>query len=227
MAKILIVEDEISIRQMLSMMLVGAGYEVVNTFDVSSAWDKLTTEQDIHLVLLDWMLPDKSGISLLKKIRKDDDLKHLPVIMLTARAEEENVLKGFENGADDYVVKPFSIKQLKARIEALLKRTMLIQDEIRYRDLVLLPQQHVLKINDEIVKISRLEFKLLHYFLINVGRACSREQLLNMVWGRQKEVTERTVDVHIRRLRKVLSAYDYDQYIVSIHGLGYRLMELS
>lgn len=227
MAKILIVEDEISIRQMLSMMLVGAGYEVVNTFDVTSAWDKLMSEQDIHLVLLDWMLPDKSGISLLKKIRKDDNLKHLPVIMLTARAEEENVLKGFENGADDYVVKPFSVKQLKARIEALLKRTMPIHDEIHYRDLVLSPQQHVLKINDEVVKISRLELKLLHYFLLHVGKVRSREQLLNAVWGRQKEVTERTVDVHIRRLRKVLSVYGYDQYIVSVHGLGYRLVELS
>ena len=229
MTKILIVDDEPLIRQLLHLVLTRQGYEVEMAGSGVGALNVLQSDSAIDLILLDWMLPDTSGIKLLVQIRESMKFSDLPVIMLTAKAEESDIVRGFGMGADDYVTKPFSPKELVMRIQALLKRVKpKINDssnKLCFHELCIDLERHSLSIKDETIKCGRLEFKLLTYLIQHVGKTLSRAHILDKVWHADKEITERTVDVHITRIRKLLSAYGYDQYIHAVRGEGYQLID--
>ena len=223
--KILLVEDEEAIREMVEMILQQAGFDVSAA---SSAEQAQTVLADIlpDLVLLDWMLPGVSGMELARRLKKDPDLKSLPIIVLTARGEEEDKVRGLELGADDYVTKPFSPKELIARIKAVLRRTASGDDNslIEQGGFMLDLDKHVLKFDGQTLDVSPLEFRLLQFFMQHPGKVFSRTQLLDQVWGRSVYVEDRTVDVHIRRLRKVLAQYDAKDAIETVRGFGYRFV---
>ncbi len=176
------------------------------------------------LVLLDWMLPGMSGVDLARRLRREELTAALPIIMLTARSEENDRVRGLETGADDYVSKPFSPRELIARIHAVLRRTQPEAEEeaIHIGGLTLNPVDHRVKVGDEDIELAPTEFRLLSFFMHHPDRVYSREQLLDRVWGRGIYVEERTVDVHIRRLRKALATHDYDRFIQTVRGTGYR-----
>jgi two-component system phosphate regulon response regulator PhoB len=218
-ATILAVEDDPGIQEMLKFSLSAEGYTMVQAFTVKEAWD-IINNKAIDLVLLDWMLPDNSGIDLLHRIRKYHST--LAVIMVTAKTEEDDRILGLDVGADDYVTKPFSIRELNARIQALLRRSMPDEQAIQIGDLYLDPASHRVTVNDVSLELSPTEFRLLHYFMSHTDRVFSRAQLLDQVWGAQVYVEERTVDVHIRRLRKQLAAFELDTLLQTVHGSGYR-----
>lgn len=218
-ANILVVEDDLGIQEMLKFSLTTEGYTIFQAKTVKEGWD-LIENKAIDLVLLDWMLPDNSGIDLLHRIRKYHSV--LPVIMVTAKTEEEDRILGLDVGADDYVTKPFSVRELNSRIQAVLRRAMPDEQPIQIGELYLDPASHRVKINDEPLELSPTEFRLLHYFMSHTDRVFSRAQLLDQVWGEQVYVEERTVDVHIRRLRKQLSTYQLDTLLQTVHGSGYR-----
>ncbi|WP_440616825.1 response regulator [Cysteiniphilum sp. 6C5] len=228
MAKILIVDDEPPIRQLLHLTLTRQQYDVVMVENGEQALKALISDSSIDLILLDWMLPDTSGIKLLAQIRQTKQLETLPVIMLTAKAEEGDVLRGFGMGVDDYVTKPFSPKELIMRIQALLKRTKGVSDDkskLTFRELNADLQSHVLSCKGQIIKCGRLEFKLITYLMKHAGKTLSRARILDHVWDTDKEVTERTVDVHIARVRKLLASCHYDIYLRAIRGEGYQLID--
>ncbi len=220
---ILIVEDEQAIREMVAFALEDQGYQVSEAADMASAWQALT-ERTPHLILLDWMLPDVSGIELLRKLRRSDAFREIPVIMLTARGEEADRVRGLEHGADDYVVKPFSTKELMARVQAVLRRASphMSEEPVRVGNLVLDPLSHRITMNGELLELGPTEFRLLHFFMTHPERVYSRGQLLDGVWGNNVYVEERTVDVHIRRLRQALEPGGYDACIQTVRGAGYR-----
>ncbi len=218
-ANILIVEDDQAIQEMMAFALEPDGYRIFSALDVKHAW-ALLEKENIDLVLLDWMLPDQSGIDLLRRIRKYQS--HLSVIMVTAKNEEDDKILGFDVGADDYITKPFSVRELKSRIKAVLRRTMPDEQPIQVGELFLDPVSQRVKINDETVNLAPTEFRLLHYLMSHMDRAFSRSQLLDHVWGQQAYVEERTVDVHVRRVRKHLEKYGLSNLIQTVHGLGYR-----
>jgi len=218
-AKLLIVEDDVGIQEMLEYSLTQEGYEITSAYTVKEGWE-LIKSKAIDLVLLDWMLPDSSGIDLLHRIRKYHS--KLPVIMVTAKAEEENRVLGLDVGADDYVTKPFSVRELNSRIQAILRRSMPDEQPIKIGELFLDPVSHRVKIKDSKLNLSPTEFRLLHYFMGHTDRVFSRAQLLDQVWGKQVYVEERTVDVHIRRLRKQLKPFEMDFLLQTVHGSGYR-----
>lgn len=221
--KILIVEDEPEIRDMLAFSLERGGYSITLAEDGESAL-RMLDQQRPDLVLIDWMLPGISGIELANRLRRNEPTHDLPLIMLTARSEEGDKLKSFSIGVDDYVTKPFSSKELLARIKALLRRSgksdegRLIIDE-----LCLDTQGHRLLIGEQPVHIGPTEYRLLEFFMSNPERVYNRDQLLDRVWGRTIYVEERTVDVHILRLRKTLAPHGYDRLIQTVRGSGYRL----
>jgi len=218
-AKLLIVEDDAGIQEMLDYSLKQEGYEIHSAFTVKEGWELLESKA-IDLVLLDWMLPDNSGIDLLHRIRKYHS--KLPVIMVTAKAEEEDRILGLDVGADDYVTKPFSVRELNSRIQAILRRSMPDEQPIQIGDLFIDPVSHRVKIKESPLNLSPTEFRLLHYFMGHTDRVFSRTQLLDQVWGEQVYVEERTVDVHIRRLRKQLKPFEMDSLLQTVHGSGYR-----
>jgi len=231
---ILIIEDEPAIQQMLSFALKRSGYTSTTVDSIRKAWNVLKNKPP-SLILLDWMLPDKTGISFLTEIRKNKAYDNIPVIMLTARAEESSKIRGLESGADDYITKPFSPKELTARIKAILKRykpkdkANNIKDEVEELDIILKTEnlelnqtERTLKIYNEKIKIGPLEFKLLYYLVKSPNKTRSREKLLERVWDNKAGVTDRTVDVHIRRVRKLLEPSGYYRNIVSIRGIGYK-----
>ena len=221
--KILLVEDEAPIREMLGYTLMKEGYTLHEAADVEQARPLLADEKP-DLVLLDWMLPGMSGVDYARRIRNNPDTRDVPIIMLTARGEEADKVRGLDTGADDYITKPFSTKELLARIRAVMRRTK-NQDAdgiISVGSLVLDPDTFRVTIDDAIVEISPTEFRLLHFFITHPERAYSRGQLLDQVWGQNVYVEERTVDVHIRRLRKTLEPYKYNHYIQTVHSVGYR-----
>lgn len=218
-ANILVVEDDPGIQEMLKFSLSTEGYTLHAVSTVKDAWATIENNA-IDLVLLDWMLPDNSGIDLLHRIRKYH--AKLPVIMITAKAEEEDRILGLDVGADDYVTKPFSVRELNSRIQALLRRVMPDEQPLQIGDLFLDPTSHRVKVNDEPIDLSPTEFRLLHHFMTNTDRVFSRTQLLDQVWGPQVYVEERTVDVHIRRLRKQLAPFNLDSLLQTVHGSGYR-----
>ena len=220
---IMLVEDEAPIREMLKIVLEQAGFSVNEAEDFDIAIEKMV-EPYPDLVLLDWMLPGGSGVQLARKLKEHEFTRDIPIIMLTARGEEEDKVRGLEAGADDYITKPFSPKELVARIKAVMRRvTPTASDElINFAGLVLDPVAHRVSANDDRVDMGPTEFKLLHFFMAHAERVFSREQLLDNVWGTNVYVEDRTVDVHIRRLRKAISAHGHDSMIQTVRGAGYR-----
>ena len=219
---VLVVEDDQDIRDMLVFSLQRAGYSVVETEDAEQAIDKLGAIIP-EIMLVDWMLPGMEGPEFVRRIRQDELTQNIPVIMLTARGEETDKLRGFDVGIDDFVTKPFSPKELLARMKALLRRSGNDEgDVIEIKDIHLDLQAHRLTIGNDEIAIGPTEFKLLEFFMKHQDRVYSREQLLDMVWGRNVYVEERTVDVHILRLRKLLAPSGYDKLIQTVRGAGYR-----
>lgn len=221
--RILLVEDEAPIRDMLKFVLEQSGYETVEAEDFQIALDKIV-EPFPDLILLDWMLPGGTGVQLAKKLKQHEYARDIPIIMLTARSEEEDKIMGLEAGADDYVTKPFSPKELVARVKAVIRRVTPTssEDAVDYRGLKLDPLSHRVTSNETPIDMGPTEFKLLHFFMTHPERVYSREQLLDNVWGTNVYVEDRTVDVHIRRLRKTLSEFSHDNMIQTVRGSGYR-----
>jgi len=221
---ILIVEDEAAIREMLKLNLNAAGFSVLEAEDAKQAL-AIIFERLPALVLLDWMLPGMSGLELAQRMKKDNLTKDTPIIMLTARVEEENKIRGLNVGADDYITKPFSPRELIARIKAVLRRTdafvgnpVVIVDEVQ-----LFTEEHRVLVRGEEIKMGPTEFRLLHFFMTHPKRVYSRNHVIDQVWGGNIYIEERTVDVHIGRLRKALAEYQYDHLIETVRGVGYRL----
>ena len=220
--RILIVEDEEAIRQMLAFNLTRAGFEVDEAEDCRAA-RRCMADARPDLLIVDWMLPDTSGLELTRALRRDEANRELPIIMLTAKADEREKVVGLEGGADDYVTKPFSPKELIARINALLRRTTPAQDGPLVGGILQLdPVSHRVEVGDDEVKLGPTEYRLLKFLMENPERVYSRGQLLDYVWGQNVYVEERTVDVHIRRLRKALEPYSVESYVQTVRGAGYR-----
>ena len=221
---ILVVEDEDAIREMLVMVLEQADLSVIAVASAEEAQHSLADNAMPDLVLLDWMLPGISGVDLARRLKKDDLFKSLPIILLTARGEEEDKVRGLEIGADDYVTKPFSPRELIARIKAVLRRSgKNIEEEVLNADDVMLDVgKHRLTIAGKTLDVSPTEFKLMHFFMTHQDNVYSRTQLLDQVWGRSVYIEERTVDVHIRRLRKILKQHGKDELVQTVRGFGYR-----
>lgn len=222
-ARILTVEDDEAVRQMLVMALQRNGFEVNEAEDGAQARVALY-EQPPDLVLLDWMLPDMSGIELARSIKRDPQTRELPIIMLTARGEESDRVRGLDVGADDYVVKPFSPRELIARIKAVLRRALpnVAEEAIEVDGLRLDPVSHRVTAGEASLDVGPTEFRLLHFFMTHQERVFSRGQLLDNVWGTNVYIEERTVDVHIRRLRKALAETGHDRLVQTVRGAGYR-----
>jgi len=221
---ILVVEDEPSIIELLKFTLKGAGWNVTVAQNVAEGWSAIQ-QQLPQVILLDWMLPDQSGLRLLSKIREDRQFNALPVIMLTAKSMEEDKIAGLNNGADDYVTKPFSPRELTARINALLRRKAPEHSQTLMRAgvVALDPVSCSVTLNDQKIDIGHAEFKLLKFFLAHQDRVFSRSQLLDKVWGDHVVIEERTVDVHVLRLRKALK--DAESLIKTVRSVGYMLSE--
>ncbi|WP_419534338.1 phosphate regulon transcriptional regulator PhoB [Endozoicomonas sp.] len=219
---ILIVDDETPIREMVAMALEMAGYQCLEAADAKQA-HSLVVDSRPDLILLDWMLPDISGIELARRLKRDQMTAEIPIIMLTAKGEEDHKIQGLETGTDDYITKPFSPRELAARLKAVLRRTqgMDEQSPIVVKGLALDPVSHRVSIDGNPAEMGPTEYRLLQFFLTHQERAYSRGQLLDQVWGGNVYVEERTVDVHIRRLRKALGS-DYENYIQTVRGTGYR-----
>ncbi|NHA15318.1 phosphate regulon transcriptional regulator PhoB [Thioalkalivibrio sp. XN279] len=224
--QILIVEDEKPIRDMIAFGLKRAGYEVREAEDCKTARIQVA-DQAPDLVLADWMLPDMSGLELTRLLKKDPATKDVPVIMLTARAEEEDKIRGLEGGADDYITKPFSPRELLARIKAVMRRHGADDEDEVYTlgGLTLNAASHRVTAGEEVVSLGPTEFRLLKFFITHPERVYSRAQLLDRVWGGNVYVEERTVDVHIRRLRKALEPSGCDCLVQTVRGAGYRFSE--
>jgi len=220
--KVLIVEDEQAIREMVAFHLTRAGYSVLQAEDCRTARALLADERP-EIALIDWMLPDISGLELTRMLKRDKDFKELPVIMLTARAEEHDKVSGLDSGADDYITKPFSPRELIARIKAVLRRSAGNDGELLAMGILQLDVlgQRVKSAGDA-GKLGPTEYRLLEFFMTHPDRVYSRAQLLDRVWGANVYVEERTVDVHVRRLRKALSDSHADKYIQTVRGSGYR-----
>ncbi|MDH3509024.1 MAG: phosphate regulon transcriptional regulator PhoB [Gammaproteobacteria bacterium] len=220
--KILIVEDEAAIRDMLVFNLSRAGYDVLGT---ATAQEARTAIADRHpdVILMDWMLPDVSGLELTRQLKRESATCEIPVIMVTARGQEDDRVAGLDGGADDYITKPFSPRELQARIKALLRRTTPAEDAVmRVGKLELDSASQRATIAGEEIVLGPTEYRLLFFFIQHPERVYSRAQILDRVWGGNVYVEERTVDVHIRRLRKALAGHDYDKLIQTVRGAGYR-----
>ena len=225
MNRVLVVDDDAGIREMLRLVLETAGFECLESADIQEAYWQIT-DHPPDVLLLDWMLPGGSGIELLQRIRKDQATHSLPVIMLTAKAHEDNIIQGLDMGAHDYITKPFSPKELLARIRALFRYrdNQGAQTECRVGDLLLEADSQRVTMASRVLEIGPTEFKLLCFFMTHPERAFSRAQILDHIWGANVYVQERTVDVHIRRLRKLLQAESaaYSDLIQTVRGTGYR-----
>ncbi|WP_031434031.1 phosphate regulon transcriptional regulator PhoB [Methylomarinum vadi] len=220
---VLVIEDEEAIREMLTMVLEQSDFTVSAVESAEEAQQALA-EKMPDILLLDWMLPGVSGAEFARRLKKDDSYKELPIILLTARGEEEDKVRGLEIGADDYITKPFSPKELVARIKAVMRRSGKSGEsrQIKLGDLTLDTEQHRLMIDGTSLDVSPTEFRLMHFFMLNPDKVFSRSQLLDQVWGRSVYIEERTVDVHIRRLRKILAAYNREDMVQTVRGFGYR-----
>lgn len=232
-AKILIVDDEQAIRDMIRMALELDGFHCLEADSAMQAMPLIVDERP-DLVLLDWMMPEVSGIELLRRLRREQATQELPVILLTAKVEEQNTVQGLDSGADDYITKPFGARELKSRIKAVLRRVAGLgkSSALTVQGLRLDPESHRVFVYDQAINIGPMEFKLLKFFMSHPERAYTRSQLLDQVWGSNVYVEERTVDVHIRRLRKALQSApqaipanqpgDIGDYIQTVRGTGYR-----
>ena len=223
--KIFIIEDETSIIKLVQNNLEKEGF-IVSSSENGNEGLKQLKKFEPNLLLLDWMLPDLSGIEICKHIRKDNKFKTLPIIMLTAKGEEEDKIKGLESGVDDYLTKPFSFKELLARIKAVLRRSNpeIVSDSLEFEDLSLdRVEKRVFRDNLEI-KLGPTEFRLLEFFLMNPKRVYSRDQILENVWPNNINVESRTIDVHIRRLRQSINIDNKKEFIRTVRASGYSLI---
>ena len=221
--QILVVEDERPIREMIAFGLRRAGFEVREAADARSGRAEVANKLP-DLLLVDWMLPDTSGLEFTRALKRDRETRELPVIMLTARAEEGDKVAGLEGGADDYITKPFSPRELLARINAVLRRTTPAEgtERIDIEGLVLDQSCQRVSSGERTVALGPTEYRMLAFFMTHPERVYTREQLLDRVWGGNVYVEERTIDVHIRRLRKALEEFGYDRLIQTVRGSGYR-----
>lgn len=225
---LLVVEDESAIRDMVGFTLERAGFQWSGAADVMEANQEISSRQP-DLIILDWMLPGISGVDFAKRIRRNTATRDIPIIMLTARGEENDRIKGFDSGADDYITKPFSPRELIARVKAVLRRSAGNEPEniLKFNGLSLDATSHRVSTEHESVNMGPTEFRLLHFFMSHPERVYSRGQLLDNVWGNNVYIEDRTVDVHIRRLRKVLAHHGYDTLIQTVRGAGYRFSTQS
>lgn len=227
--RVLIVEDEPSIAELLAINLTYAGYEVQKAFQADVAFNMMRDELP-SLLILDWMLPGKSGVQFAKELRASERTRALPILMLTAKSQESDMIAGLDSGADDYVTKPFSPKELVARVKALLRRQAPFEGGglLRVGPLSLDPVTHRVSASwddcePKLLSLGPTEFRLLQFLMNNPERVHSRESLLDKVWGNEVYIEERTVDVHIKRLRAALSSADCDRFIETVRGSGYRI----
>jgi len=222
-ASILLVEDEEAIREMIAMSLERAGYRVRHAESAEDADAAIRLSQP-DLILLDWMLPGENGIDFARRLKRDRGTRDLPIIMLTARDAEADRVKGLDIGADDYVAKPFSPKELLARIKAVLRRAQPAAGDqpVEIRGLRLDPVSHRIAADGRAVTLGPTEYRLLHFLMTHPDRVFNRAQLLDNVWGANVYVEERTVDVHVRRLRKGLAPTGHDDLVQTVRGAGYR-----
>ncbi len=224
-ADVLVVDDEPAIRDMLEFALQRAGMSPRTAAGAEDALNAIADKRP-DIVLLDWMMPGISGLDLARRLRREDFTKDLPIIMLTARTSEDDRVHGLDSGADDYIVKPFSPRELIARVKAILRRTSAVDEsgKINVEGLTLDSESHQVLASGKPVHMGPTEYRLLEFFMQHIGKAYNRTQLLDNVWGTNVYVEERTVDVHIRRLRKALHPYGLDRYIQTIRGHGYRFL---
>jgi len=220
---ILIVDDEAPIRGMITMALESEGFRCIQAANVQEAHIAVIDENP-NLVLLDWMMSDSSGLDLVKRLRQDDVTANLPIIMLTAKTLEDNKIQGLDAGADDYITKPFSPRELISRVKAILRRlgNHAQQGPISFLELVFDTNTHRVAIANKAINLRPMEYKLIEFFLSHQERVYSRDQILSHVWGSNTYMDDRTIDVHIRRLRKALTDDGYDKYIQTVRGAGYR-----
>jgi two-component system phosphate regulon response regulator PhoB len=226
MTTVLVVDDEPDIREVIRFALEGSGFRVLEAGHADDA-RKLLPSENPDLMLLDWMLPGRSGLELAQQLKQNKRTSSLPIIMISARGEEEDRVKGLDTGADDYIAKPFSPREMVARVNAVLRRSRPQEpaDEIEIGGLRIDNLSHRVTADGNRVDIAPTEYRLLHFFMTHADRAFSRSQLLDQVWGDQVYVEERTVDVHIRRLRKALETTDHDRLLQTVRGVGYRFSD--
>lgn len=224
-ADILVVEDEFAIREMLQASLEKLGHTVHTAGNTLDARKELATVNQIQLAIVDWMLPGGSGLELVRSLRKEELYRNLPIIMLTARTEEHDITAGLDAGADDYLTKPFSPRELNSRIKALLRRSQGFHSDtiIKVGELELDAAAHLLSTKGREIPLGHTEFKLISFLMNNPDRVYSRSQLLDHVWGSGTYIEERTVDVHILRLRKNLKPFEADSLLETVRGAGYKL----
>lgn len=220
---ILLVDDEAAIRDMLSIALEAADYNVLQAENAQQAHASIIDRQP-DLVLLDWMMPGTTGLELLRRLKRDELTEKIPVIMLTAKAEEDSKISGLDAGADDYIPKPFSPRELISRVKAVMRRIGReeLKDVINVGEMHFDPQSHRVSISGEYINLGPTEYRLLQFFLTHQERVYSRDQILDYVWGGNVYLDERTVDVHIRRLRKAISVAGHENYVQTVRGSGYR-----
>jgi two-component system phosphate regulon response regulator PhoB len=220
---VLIVDDEAAIRDMLCIALEAADFNVLDAENAQQAHAKIIDGQP-DLVLLDWMMPGTTGLELLRRLKRDELTANIPVIMLTAKAEEDSKISGLDAGADDFIPKPFSPRELISRVKAVLRRVGReeLQKPISIGQLVFDPVGHRVSIADQPINLGPTEYRLLQFFLTHQERVYSRDQILDYVWGGNVYLDERTVDVHIRRLRKAISVAGHENYVQTVRGAGYR-----
>jgi len=222
-ANILVVEDEPAIQELLALNVTQCGFRPIQALDANAAMAHINRALP-DMILLDWMLPGTSGIELARRLRADQRTRNIPIIMLTARGDERDKVLGLEAGADDYITKPFSPRELMARIRAVLRRRMpqMSEETVKVGGLELSPATHRISANGAPLELGPTEFRLLHFFMTHTERVYSRAQLLDQVWGDHVFVEERTVDVHIRRLRQALEPSGTDRLVQTVRGSGYR-----
>jgi two-component system, OmpR family, phosphate regulon response regulator PhoB len=227
-ASILVVEDEPAIQELISVTLTRNGHSVTRTANAAEAY-RAVSEALPDVILLDWMLPDGSGLAIARRLRSEARTREVPIIMLTARAADDDKVTGLDSGADDYVTKPFSPRELEARIQAVLRRRtpQLSKEAVEIEALVLNPATRTVTGSGERLKMGPTEFELLHFFMTHPDRVYGRAQILDQVWGDHVFLEDRTVDVHIRRLREALSPSGHDRLVETVRGAGYRFRSTS
>lgn len=220
---ILVVEDEAAIREMIVVALELAGFACLEAGDALSAHPLIVDERPA-LILLDWMMPGMSGLELARRLKRDEATREIPLIMLTARGEEDNKIQGLDAGADDYITKPFSTRELVSRIRAVLRRSSAAGAEraLEMDGLKLDPVSHRITANGTPVEMGPTEYRMLEFFMSHPERAYSRAQMLDQIWGGNVYIEDRTIDVHIRRLRKALEPHGFDRFVQTVRGTGYR-----
>lgn len=227
-AKILVVEDEPAVRDMIVFVLTQTEFQVQQAVDAAEARKNVAANPP-DMILMDWMLPGTSGVDLTRELKQDRLTRDIPVVLLTARGEEDDKVRGLECGAEDYITKPFSPRELVARIKVILRRISphVSEETVVAGILTLDPSTHRVTVDEDAVDLGPTEFRLLHFFLTHQEKVFSRSRLLDLVWGTNVFIEERTVDVHIRRLRKALEPHGVDGMIQTVRGAGYRFSELA